>query len=393
MPTPDPMTLLLALVAVTFSTGVLLLLSSRQNRAETSLVFWGAAKLVGALGLVLMGARGAPDAHLVLDVANALILISHMLNWAGTSRFCHRPVAWRAMVAVFLAWLLLCQWPAFYGSVEWRIAVNTAIMGVVTLAAAATLWTLKGERLVSRGPAIAWLVIHALAFFLRVPAVLIGPMPDVSNFTVSPAVTLMLFEALFHVTIMSFLQLSLAKDRAENRYRAAAETDVLTGLPNRRAFFEQAERGVAEAAAKGRQTSVLVIDVDRFKTINDTHGHAGGDRVLVAVAEVIRAHLRPDDRFGRIGGEEFGCLLMDGSRTSALVVAEGLRARIASLDIRNAGVAIRVSASIGVSTMGGRAVSLSQLLDEADAGLYQAKRSGRDRVIAIESERFERPAA
>ncbi|MFX5505997.1 GGDEF domain-containing protein, partial [Acinetobacter baumannii] len=96
-------------------------------------------------------------------------------------------------------------------------------------------------------------------------------------------------------------------------------------------------------------------------------------------------HLRPDDRFGRIGGEEFGCLLMDGSRTSALVVAEGLRARIASLDIRNAGVAIRVSASIGVSTMGGRAVSLSQLLDEADAGLYQAKRSGRDRVIAIES--------
>ncbi|WP_170181717.1 GGDEF domain-containing protein [Phreatobacter stygius] len=385
MPPLDPTTLLLALVVVTFSTGVLLLISSRQDRSQTSLALWGVAKLIGAIALALIGLRGVADQSLTVDLANALLLLGHLINFAGVRRFCHRPVSWPWLLAPLVVWLALCQWPAFHASVEWRIAVNSAIMGLITLAGAGTLWKLKGERLVSRYPAIGWLVIHALAFFVRVPIVLIIPMPGINQVTGSPAVTLMLFEALFHATIMAFLQLSMAKDRAENRYRTAAETDVLTGLPNRRAFFERAECGVAHAVSNGRPAAVLVIDIDRFKTINDTFGHAGGDRVLVAVAEAIRAHLRPSDRFGRVGGEEFGCLLTETSQAAAFVVAEGLRHRIANLDIRSDGAPIRVSVSIGVSVIQGRAVTLSQLLDEADTGLYEAKRSGRDRVIAAES--------
>ncbi|QCI62964.1 GGDEF domain-containing protein [Phreatobacter stygius] len=379
-------TLLQSLVAVTLCTGTLLLISSRQNRSETSLFYWGVANLVGSAGLVLLGLRGVASDRLSIDAANAMLFLSYMLNWAGMRRFCNRSIVWPCMAAPSIVWLALCQWPAFYASVEWRVAVNSAMMGLIALASAGTLWNLKGERLVSRFPAVAWLMIHASIFLVRIPFALSTPVPPGHQIMASPSMTLMLFEALFHASIMSFLQLSMAKDRAENRYRMAAETDVLTGLPNRRAFFERAERAVAAATAGGRPAAVLVIDIDRFKTINDTFGHAGGDRVLVAVAAVIRAHLRPDDAFGRLGGEEFGCLLADTSPTSAFVVAEGLRHRIAGLDIPGGsdGRPIRVSASIGVSALDSRAISLSQLLDEADAGLYEAKRRGRDRVMAAD---------
>lgn len=380
-----PTTLLQSLVAVTLSTGILLLISSRQNRSETSLFYWGTANLLGTVGLVLLGLRGVAPDRLSIDLANATLYLGYMLNWAGMRRFCNRDISRPWMIAPSVLWLVLCQWPAFYASVEWRVAVNSAIMGLIALASAATLWSLKGERLVSRHPAAVWLVIHAGVFLARIPFALTTTMPGGHQLMASASVTLLLFEALFHVTIISFLQLSMAKDRAENRYRTAAETDVLTGLPNRRAFFERAERGVAEAVAGGRQAAVLVIDIDRFKTINDTFGHAGGDRVLISVAEAIRGHLRPADTFGRLGGEEFGCLLVDTSQASAFVVAEGLRRRIASLDIRSGGARIRISASIGVSAARARAVTLSQLLDEADAGLYEAKRGGRDRVIAVEA--------
>ncbi|MGL4290502.1 MAG: GGDEF domain-containing protein, partial [Phreatobacter sp.] len=370
-----------------------LLISSRQNRSESSLVFWGSANLLGSLGLVMLGLRGVAPDRLSIDLANATLFLGYMLNWAGMRRFCNRGISWRWIVAPSVLWLLLCQWPAFYASVEWRVAVNSAIMGLIALASAGTLWSLKGERLVSRYPAAVWLMIHAGVFLARIPFALSAPMPQGHQVMASASVTLLLFEALFHVTIISFLQLSMAKDRAENRYRKAAETDVLTGLPNRRAFFERAERGVAAAVEGGRQAAVLVIDIDRFKTINDTFGHAGGDRVLIGVAEAIRHHLRPGDTFGRLGGEEFGCLLADTGQASALVVAEGLRRRIASLNIRNGGAQIRISVSIGVAALRGRGATLGQLLDEADAGLYEAKRAGRDRVVAVEASRLARPAA
>ncbi|WP_204292483.1 hypothetical protein, partial [Klebsiella pneumoniae] len=91
-----------------------------------------------------------------------------------------------------------CQWPVFYASVEWRIAVNSAIMGLIALASAGTLWSLKGERLVSRHPAAIWLVIHAGVFLARIPFALTTTMPAGGQIIASASVTLLLFEALFH---------------------------------------------------------------------------------------------------------------------------------------------------------------------------------------------------
>ena len=380
MPPLHSTTLLLSLVAIALSTGLLLLISSRQNRDETSLVYWGIANLIGAVGLVLLGLRGIASDWLSIDAANAVLMLGYALNWAGARRFCRLPVPWAWALAPAVIWLLLCQWPAFYTSVEWRVIASSAGLGLLTLACAVTFGNFKAEPLVSRYPAVTWFVIHACVFFVRIPFVMATSLPESDLVIGSYSVTLLLFEALFHLTVISFLQLSLTKDRAENRYRVAAETDVLTGAPNRRAFFDRAERALAMTVGAGRDGAVLVIDIDRFKQINDTFGHAGGDRVLVAVAGAIRGQLRPQDVYGRIGGEEFGCFIANVSASGAFQVAERLRSHIAGLTVPGDTVPISVSASIGVATIKGRKISLSHLLDEADTGLYTAKRGGRDRV-------------
>ena len=374
-------TLLLTLVMVALATGVMHLISSRQNRSEAALVYWGFSNIIAAGALALLGTRQIWSDRLSVDVANAGLFFSFMLSFAGMRRFCGRSVPWPVLFAPSLVWLALCQGPVFHASLEARMAVNSLFTGGICTMTALTLWRYRAERLVSRPPTVIWMAIHASIFLARVPLLIVfGVPPGVDLFT-APLMSFTLVEAMIHVTVISFLQMSLTKDRAENRYRIAAETDMLTGLANRRAFFDQAEAKLAEAHSNGRPASVLLIDVDRFKAINDTYGHAGGDAVLVALARAIAQHLRPGEVFGRLGGEEFGCLLPDTPLVTASIIAEGLRARISGLDIRSGDQPIRVSVSIGVAASTSTPGDLDRLLAEADAGLYQAKRDGRDRVV------------
>jgi len=377
-----PRTLLLSVVVITTTTGLMLLISSRQNREERGLFYWGIANLTGALGCAMLGLRQwAPD-WLTIDIANGLILLGYMLNFAGTRRFCHHRMSPAWILAPSVIWLAMCQWPAFHASVEWRLVFVSLSVVIVSLGTAVTLYGLRDEKLISRYPAIGWHLFHAAVYGVRMIVPLTSTVPASNEITASPLITLIMFETLVHVTLISFLQLSLTKDRAEDRYRRAAETDVLTGQPNRRAFMQAAEKLVSRQECW--PACMLLIDVDRFKVINDTSGHAGGDAVLIAVARAIRSHLRPGDTFGRLGGEEFACLLPNTPLNAALVVAEGLRARIAGLDIHVAGEVLRVSVSIGVSGIAGGRPDLDHLIDRADACLYEAKRTGRNRVVARE---------
>lgn len=378
-------TLMLSLIAILLTTGILLLVSSRQNREEPGLVFWGCGNLAAAIGIMLLAARGSAPDRLSIDISNAALFLAYMLHWAGMRRYCRKPAPLPLLIAPSLGWLALCQLsPVFYASVEWRLAVNSLTSGTISVATAWTLWQYREEPLVSRPPLITWLLIHGAIFFLRIPFILVADIKNATAMLVSPVLTLVLAESLIHTSIASFLLLSLAKDRAENSFRRAAETDMLTGIPNRRAFFDNAAPLLERTVAAGRQASVLILDVDRFKAINDTFGHSAGDAALVCVANAIAGHLRPTDVFGRLGGEEFGCFLPDTGLPGATVLAEGLRARIAALEIEAEGPPMRLSVSIGLSSTETGPQRLDQLLAEADAGLYQAKRTGRDRVVAMD---------
>jgi diguanylate cyclase (GGDEF)-like protein len=165
----------------------------------------------------------------------------------------------------------------------------------------------------------------------------------------------------------------------EERLRAErlAQLDPLTGLNNRRAFYDKTSPLWSQAIRHRHETSVMLLDIDRFKQINDAHGHAHGDEVLKATAQILRQSIRQGDVLARWGGEEFIVFLPETDRAEAVALAERLRAAIA--DMRVAGDTA-VTASFGIAQHESRHLTLDALIASADECLYQAKQQGRNRV-------------
>ena len=128
-----------------------------------------------------------------------------------------------------------------------------------------------------------------------------------------------------HLSVAAYLFGGFAKDRIAARYRRASLTDPLTGIANRRAFFQRGERLLTRARFAREPTALILFDLDRFKCINDRYGHITGDEVLISFCRLATSHLRPDDLFGRIGGEEFAGLVPNVGRHDALWLAERVR--------------------------------------------------------------------
>ena len=155
-----------------------------------------------------------------------------------------------------------------------------------------------------------------------------------------------------------------------------SETDELTALKNRRHFLHAVQAGVSAACTQGRPISLVMLDVDHFKSFNDQHGHRAGDAVLRSLAALLGEHVRPDDLVARYGGEEFMILLPDTDAWTGTVVAERLRATIAS----HTWPVRAVTASLGVATLTPEVLDAFELMEAADAALYRSKAAGRNRV-------------
>jgi diguanylate cyclase (GGDEF)-like protein len=178
------------------------------------------------------------------------------------------------------------------------------------------------------------------------------------------------------------LEASAALSRAGS-HRAAevqASTDALTGLPNRR-YFDEFCSLLARRRRAGDALGVLMVDIDRFKVLNDRFGHAAGDDVLKAVGRAIVGAVRDDDVPARYGGEEFVVLLRNPSERVALEIGERVRGSVAALDLSQLGIPA-VSVSVGVAVADRPDQPIDELVDDADQALYRAKRAGRDRVVA-----------
>jgi diguanylate cyclase (GGDEF)-like protein len=189
----------------------------------------------------------------------------------------------------------------------------------------------------------------------------------------------------------AFLVLIMVKDREVRIQRTAASTDPLTGLLNRRAFLESARALAAREQKAGRPVSLLMFDLDRFKSINDTHGHAAGDEALKVFAGSVRNSMRLDDIIGRLGGEEFAAIV-DAGAADTVKIAERVRAGFERDGRAIAGYAVGATVSIGAATTHVDAVE--KLLARADSALYRAKTSGRNRIeVAGPSTEAERSGA
>jgi diguanylate cyclase (GGDEF)-like protein len=179
--------------------------------------------------------------------------------------------------------------------------------------------------------------------------------------------------------LQRMFQLSHDLRVAHDRAQELARIDDLSGMNNRRAFFDLGAAAFERARAGDGSFSLLMIDIDHFKSINDRFGHAAGDRVIRAIAEAIKQNVRAVDIAGRLGGEEFAVALPGTSRKDAMFLAERLRQSIAAMEIHHNGQTITLTGSLGLAESQG-SLSLDTLIHEADSALYKAKANGRNRI-------------
>ena len=172
----------------------------------------------------------------------------------------------------------------------------------------------------------------------------------------------------------------IARNRLESELRVLATTDSLTGVMNRRAFFEAAETEAVRARRYGRPLTVVMLDIDHFKSINDRFGHAVGDDTIRLATSICQRTVRQQDLVGRLGGEEFAILLVEADVTEAMQCAERLRTAIEAEPIGAKDQSIHMTVSLGIAAMTPRHESVDAILHDADEALYRAKSCGRNRA-------------
>jgi diguanylate cyclase (GGDEF)-like protein len=375
----DVNTLFMVTMHVEIMLGLLLFFAWAQNFSKTALAWWGSSHLMRACSIMLFGMHGSIPEWASIDLANAVLFGSFALTWSGARVFDRRTAepVWCAVGVII--WLLACRLPQFSASIELRALVGSFIVTSYTWLAAYEFWRGRDEALVSRWPAIFMLFAHGALFLLRTPLGAMFHISPASVFSQSAWLELLSVEALLFTISIAFILLAMAKERTEYRHRAAARTDELTGLLNRRGFLEQSASS-NRWAMDLRSTAVMLIDLDNFKSINDRFGHAVGDRALQMFAETAVASIPSAGLVGRWGGDEFAVVLYDTAREEAKAAAERMQATFQRLAEEISGHQVNATLSIGMVFSAAGPLDLPALLVQADEALYLAKELGRNRI-------------
>jgi diguanylate cyclase (GGDEF)-like protein len=384
-------TLFVIATCVTSLLGVFLLFAYLQDRIA-ALAWWGAAYLIGASSGAIWRLGDQISPPIPQGTANVLLFVAVGMIWSAARLFHGRRISWPGMFAGAGAWLAACSVPAIADSSGYRVIVSSLIVATYTFMIAVELWRERRKPLIRRWPAIFVPMLHGAIFLFPMALASLSFDLDGSRNPATGWAAVFAMEVVLYVVGAAFIVLVLAKDRAVRAYKVAAATDVLTGLLNRRGFFESAADVVSASRSSKRLVSVLAFDLDHFKSINDNFGHAMGDTMLQLFASVARKTMRSTDVIGRLGGEEFVAVL-SGTQAEAGIAAERVRAAFeaATLDPKSDGV--QATVSIGVAS-GPADTAIDQLITRADAALYRAKANGRNRIeCADDAQSALRPVA
>ena len=348
---------------------------------------WWAAYAGGSALALLMIVLGMHHGEPVIRASgNMLVVAATLALQSGVWRFTgQRRWPWVQgvvlLITVGLAWLaaLSADW------VPVRIGVVAALWGAIYFWVARDVWQhlANTRRRHWRPLYIAPLLLAGLMLLARTLRAVLAP--ESVSVEVEQGTLLSVGSSLAGLIAALLLQMTLVAlvvTRLVERLERLSRYDALTGLLNRRAIDEILSQEEQRARRLSGPLSVLMIDIDHFKRINDSQGHSVGDRALQHLAAVMRSQLREIDHLSRWGGEEFLAVLPATSAADAVVMAERLADRVRSLPLVNDDIRLALTASIGVAEWRGPDDTVLQLLERADAALYQAKRNGRDQVRA-----------
>ena len=334
---------------------------------------WALAPLLWLASTLLFGTRGFIPDWLSLVLANELLVLGTVVYYMGTRSFMGQPVHWAPWLWVMggsaLVFIVLTYWIPSYA---WRIGFFTLVMGAIYAAQMRFMLRHGGRNFPVRLVEVV-LALHMAVLMVRLASVVAG---RAGSDLMEPSLFQTLYIGAYVLTVLmlSIGAVLMATDRLRTELEHLATHDSLTQALNRRALLQHCEDELERARRHGGGPSLMMVDLDNFKSVNDHNGHQHGDAVLMHFAERTRQALRRGDRLGRYGGEEFLVLLPASDVEAAMVVAQRIHAALA------AGHPLDCEVSIGLTSWTGPHETLDGMLSRADAALYRAKERGRNQT-------------
>ena len=287
---------------VAVCSGMVLLVAWSQNRKASALAIWGLADITLAGGIISLMLGSASDQPAWALFGGCLFALATGLMWKCARTLDARPAP---LVLLCLGVAIVGLAGCVPGTRQIAITMALATGGVNLLASATTLLLAQKEQSAARWAFIVLITAHAMTLLIGMCSTLDGSTAQDGIPAIWSLFGFIHFESVIFSVGAAFFILAVVKERDLAAGRAAARIDPLTGIANRAAFFENAERVMQRCRREKATVSVIMFDLDRFKSINDTYGHAIGDIVIRNFCDVAAVALRPNDVFGRIGGEEF----------------------------------------------------------------------------------------
>jgi diguanylate cyclase (GGDEF)-like protein len=375
----DATTLTFAGGFVTFLGGIFLAVYWWQDRAAWAAFWWALANCGLGTGIILLALGSVLPFYVSHILAPLLLDLCAVLVFVAARVFNRGSIDPYRVIASVAAWFALLVIAGIYSREQFAAVLGVGISGGLYATAAGEFWLGRNEELRGRLPIMGLLVSFSIALFL-----LALQFATASKYSPAPSIGLLgiinFVGLLYAVGVTTFLVIML-KGRNEEKYRISALVDPLTGLGNRRAFMDRAQRMFDRHGHDGSPVALLAFDLDRFKRINDTFGHATGDQVLRVFADVLSSALRSSNIVARIGGEEFVAVVPGASDEAAVAIAGRIANAFQDAAQFLDGQKIEATVSVGVATNCGRMCNVADVLASADGALYEAKNAGRNRVV------------
>ncbi|UDL93334.1 GGDEF domain-containing protein [Lichenihabitans sp. PAMC28606] len=360
-----------------------------QDRQQDAMLWMAGCCFLGGAGTLL---RFELPERLGILSGNLAFFLAFASLWAASRVVDGRRPSALPFLLPCAIWILAFWIPGFAESLRARIVLASILDLMLVATTMIQFWSKRRSE-----PPARWMIVGLLAFqsLLLVGRIIRTGVASGAGLSTQALYSLGLvaLTTIGFSLMVTFAMILLVKERAERQHRSDAETDGLTGLPNRRLFDKAMPLAYAKARQTGNSLALLMIDVDAFKRFNDHHGHPAGDACLRTVATTLAAGVRPGDITCRYGGEEFAVILPQTGQVGAMAIAERLRLAIRALALPHGDADDKsiVTISLGCAAAApcdapdvGSASLIAELLRAADQALYLAKTSGRDATRAIE---------
>lgn len=326
------------------------------------------------LAVFLSSLRSFGFHFLPVFVGNLLLLLGYGMLLNAFRSFCARPLRYHWILGA-LVWAILCLFPAFYYSLPKRILVSCILCILYTSSLIVLLIRSRTSLQVTFWPAQILLWIHLLFHIARM-LIDTGTLSKVHGAIGGSTFSLyVILESILFVIGVTFTILAMVNERSQMMYKQASLCDPLTGVWNRRALFDQADKLTQRCSRSAEPLSVILFDLDHFKSINDRYGHYQGDRILLNFCQVVLQVLPAGSHFARLGGEEFAAIVVVDESLAASLSEQIRRAVLASQPDN-----VSYSVSIGFTTRRQQHQPFAESMVAADEALYRAKANGRNRV-------------